>query len=269
MKFSSRIAILVAATILYSSTAPATRGGTEAGVCTDCFVTTPAGPRMKDNMQFVATVLTGINKKFAWGPKCESFASGTELGQWGHYIREDYMKGSFPNLEKGSPDIYRACPTYTMMKPTDKANFWVLVFNAMANYESTCIKTAPAQGPNGRLYGLMQLHVGREGGYAKECRNGDSKTPSDTFTCTLSMLDGQLRRDNALFSRKSYWDVLRPQAASGKAKKIAKSIEAYTPCHDEKRLNAKKRSEFEDNEEIYQALDIMETPDTGGGIYDI
>nr|BFD62341.1 hypothetical protein BdHM001_10220 [Bdellovibrio sp. HM001]BFD67749.1 hypothetical protein HAGR004_27710 [Bdellovibrio sp. HAGR004] len=269
MKFSSRIAALVAITVLYSPTAPATRGNTEAGICTDCFVNTPAGPRMKDNMQFVATVITDINKNLKWGPKCNNFASGTELGQWGHYIREDYLKGSYPNLEKGSPDIHRVCPTYSKMKPTDKANFWVLVFNAMANYESTCNKNAPAKGPNGSLYGLMQLHVGKEGAYAKDCSNGDSKYPSDTFSCTFSMLDGQLRRDDALFSRKSYWDVLRPQAKSGKSKKIAKSISAYTPCHDEKRLNAKKRSEFEDNEEIFQALDVMDVPDTGFGIYDI
>lgn len=242
------------------------KSSTEAGHCIDCFVETPQGLRMKDNLTFVANVIGDINDKYNWGKSCDNFSTGTKIGQWGHAIRKEFMTGKFTHLSEGSPDIYNVCPTYKKMKPTDKANFWVLVFNAMAHYESSCNKDSTAKGPNGSLYGLMQLHVGREEVYAKSCQRGDSKTPVNTFECTLDMLNGQLRRDDALFSRKSYWDVLRPQAASGKAKKISKSISSYVPCHNEERLNVKK-TEFLQNEEVFNALQILNTPD--GDIWDI
>ncbi|MFV8259667.1 hypothetical protein ACNQKP_17800 [Bdellovibrio bacteriovorus] len=257
---STCISTLLVAAILYGS--PALASGTEAGHCTDCFVETPNGLRMKDNLTFVASVLDDINDKYNWGPSCINYATGTKIGEWGHAIRKEYMAGNFTHLAEGTPDIHQLCPNYKIMKPTDKANFWVLIFNAMTHYESTCNPKATAKGPNGSLYGLMQLHVGREQVYAKSCEKGDSKTPVNTFACTLDMLNGQLRRDNALFSRKSYWDVLRPQAASGKAKKISRSVSAYVPCHDEKRLNVK-QAEFFDNEEVWKALQISDTPDDG------
>lgn len=229
---------------------------TEASHCETCIVQTANGPRMKNNLSFVAATLGDINDKMNWGAKCENFADEDSLGKWAKEIRTIYMSSDFPNLDEGAKDVLRLCPTYKEMKPTDKANFWVLVINAMANYESTCNNGATAQGPNGSLVGLLQLHVGKEGDYSKGCADGDGRTASGTFRCALSMLDDQVRRDDQLFSKKSYWDVLRPQAKSKRVVRISKAISAYTPCHDESKLNVRQARNDKDIFEALQAMDV-------------
>jgi hypothetical protein len=263
---------LATAALMTSSIAaaitPASAKTTEAGACTDCYVRTESGLRMKDNMNFITDIIDQINSKFKWANSCEKFSTENSLGQWGKAIRSDFMTSDYEYLEKGPRDIMRICPTYTKMKKADKANFWVLVFNAMAHYESSCDASATAKGPNGSLKGLLQLHVGAEGKYAKSCENGDSKTPTDTFNCAFNMLNDQVRRDEDLFSRKSYWDVLRPQAASRKALKITAAIKAYVPCTDETKLNVK-QAEAEMDQEIFNALTNEKLPDENPGLFDI
>ncbi|WII70525.1 hypothetical protein QJS83_08650 [Bdellovibrio sp. 22V] len=232
---------------------------TEASHCETCLVQTANGPRMKNNLGYVATTLGNINDKLDWGQKCENFVDESTLGKWAQEIRSVYMSSDFSNLDEGAKDIHRLCPTYKEMKPTDKANFWVLVLNAMAHYESTCNKAVTAKGPNGSLVGLLQLHNGREGVYSKGCDNGDGQTTKGTFRCALSMINDQIRREDELFSRKSYWDVLRPQAKSQRVPKISKAILAYTPCHDESKLNVRQASNNANVIEALQAMDVKKT----------
>lgn len=234
----------------------ASNATTEASHCETCIVQTPSGPRMKNNISFVATNIEQINSKLDWGKKCESFVDDAKLGQWAKSIRDVYMNNEFTHLNNGAQDIHRLCPTYDEMKPTDKANFWVLVINAMSHYESTCNKAETAKGPNGSLIGLLQLHVGKEGVYSKGCKNGDGKTAEGTFRCALSMINDQLRRDKNLFSNKSYWDVLRPKAASQRVPRISKAISTYTPCFDESKLNVR-QAKFSDKN-ILEALRAMD-----------
>lgn len=229
---------------------------TEAGVCETCTVNTANGPRLKNNLPFVAATIDDINERMSWGARCESFADENRLGQWATSIRQTFSQKDFANLVAGSQDIVRVCPTYSQMKPTDKANFWVLVLNAMAHYESTCDKSESAKGPNGTVAGLLQLHLGNERVYSRGCANGDSATAEGTFRCALSMLDDQIRRDKSLFSNKSYWDVLRPKAKSQRVPRIAKAISAYTPCYDESKLNV--RQAGYSNKTIFEALQAMD-----------
>ncbi|MEK2646305.1 hypothetical protein [Bdellovibrio sp. BCCA] len=254
----SKIAVIALAWTLLPLPAlsSGSRSATEASHCETCTIQTSAGPRMKNNLPFVAATLTDINDKLDWGAKCENFVDDEKMGAWAKDIRGIYLSSDFKNLDEGARDIHRLCPTYSEMKPTDKANFWVLVINAMAHYESTCDKTETAKGPNGSLIGLLQLHHGKEGVYSKGCSNGDGNTAQGTFRCALSMLNDQLRRDDNLFSNKSYWDVLRPKAASKRVPRITKAIQTYTPCFDESKLNVRQASN--NDQEIFEALKAME-----------
>lgn len=234
---------------------------TEGGQCATCSVDTEDGLRLKNSIPFMARTMDIIKEKFKWGDTCENFSDGDSLGKWGNSIRKDYESHS-PDLEyldKGASDIHNLCPTFAQMKPTDKANFWVLVLSAMANYESTCGENGkPHRGPYGTLIGLLQLDRGNEKSYAPNgCRNGDGEAPETTFRCAMYMINGQIRKYDKLFSSESYWDVLR--LPRSKAKKIAKAIADYTPCHDETKLNVWD-SQVEMNNDILKALQKSATP---------
>lgn len=176
--------------------------------------------------------ISNLNDQMKWGDACENFASDKDLGKWGMMILRELDKNPHPTLLGGSKDLFQLCPAYPRMDLQSRKNLWVLILNAMAFYESSCESNSRGRGPNGRLIGLLQLHVNKEQFYAPECRKGDGKTPNGTFRCGLSMLNGQLERGEPLFSRKSYWDVLRPQGQSGAFKKIRKAIWNYPQCHE-------------------------------------
>ena len=171
-----------------------------------------------------------VNDMLNFAGKCDSFATLKDMGQWGTLILNEMKRTHYTELYRGAPDLTNACPNFSSMNDEGREVVWVMVVNAMAHLESSCTLGIPAKGPNGALIGLLQLHNGAEQKYAKYCKKGDGKTAEGTFRCGLSMLEGQLSRDNALFSRKSYWDVLRPQAKTQKYLKIQKALKNLSIC---------------------------------------
>lgn len=260
---SAMMAVMLPAQVWASKDA---NSSTEGTVCEQCDrVQTPSGPRLKNNLGVVAGSIERINDQLRFAGQCSKFADNGKLGVWADDIRSFYMSADLPYLDKGAPDIHQYCPTYSIMKPTDKANFWVLVLNSMAHFENSCkiSNAVPAQGPNGQLVGMLQLHSQKEGAYVprgSDCRNGDGKTAEGSFRCAMIMLNSQIRTKNALFARKSYWDVLRPQAESRRVPVIVSAIKKYAPCYDESKLNVRQQSHLaEDNIEILNALQNMDT----------
>ncbi|KYG62411.1 hypothetical protein AZI86_16390 [Bdellovibrio bacteriovorus] len=171
-----------------------------------------------------------VNDLMRFANKCDNFATLDDMGKWGQLILEELKRNRYTELYRGAPDLTQSCPNFNSMNDDGREVVWVMVVNAMAHLESSCTLNIPAKGPNGALIGLLQLHNGAEQKYAKYCKKGDGKTAEGTFRCGLSMLEGQLSRDNSLFSRKSYWDVLRPQAKSQKYLKIQKALKNLSIC---------------------------------------
>ncbi|MGE5084675.1 MAG: hypothetical protein ACM3MG_00130 [Bacillota bacterium] len=237
---------------------------TEASTCTDCIsVQTPNGPRLQNNLSFVAGSIEKINQTLNFAPECSKFADNGQLGSWAKSIRNVFMTEDLTYLQEGSPDIQKYCPTYSQMKDTDKANFWVLVLNAMAHFENSCntANKRAAQGPNGQLVGILQLHSQHEGAYVPkgaDCRNGDGRTAEGSFRCAMIMLNSQLKSKKALFARSSYWEVLRPQAGSRRVPVIINAIKKYGPCQDVSKLHVAQYNDFNDDAEILSALSHME-----------
>lgn len=181
--------------------------------------------------QATAEQISAIGEKMKWGDACENFTSDDEYGKWAMMIMKELKSNEAEALLRGSDDLVRICPGYKSLNLDGRQKVWVLIMNAMTFYESTCNKNSQAKGPNGSLIGLLQLHRGKEHVYAPNCKKGDGSTPAGTFRCSISMLNSQLERGEPLFSRKSYWDVLRPQARSKKFAKIQKAIKSFALCH--------------------------------------
>lgn len=161
---------------------------------------------------------------------CSNFVTDKGPGPWGKKILQTLNPELQPYLFAGTDDLERACPGYDSLEDKEKKYIWLAIINVMAIGESTCGLFQSAQGPNGRLVGIIHLHSGMEHQYSQGCNRGDGRRPESTFRCTLAMMDDQLRRDGALFSRRSYWDVLRPQAASQKYREIAKVLKGLSVC---------------------------------------
>ncbi len=155
----------------------------------------------------IAEVIAEMN----FARSCSQLGNPQGFGLTGQTLARMLANGDLPNLLAGSADLRRACPRYADMNLEQKQIVWVTVFTAMAHLESSCNNVRTAQGPNGRLRGLWQLHDGFEHRYAAGCRRGDSTTAARNAACAARMLDGQMARADALFSRDSYWGVLRPQ----------------------------------------------------------
>lgn len=170
------------------------------------------------------------NRKSGNHNVCSKFASESGWGEWGQSIIKTLNSNEFPNLFEGSSDLRAACPAYNSLSESEKKSVWITIINTMAIGESTCGVNNHAQGPNGRLVGLLQLHVGREQAYDDGCKRGDGNRPETNMKCALHMIEGQMRRSGELFSRKSYWDVLRPQARSQKFQKIKNAVRSLSIC---------------------------------------
>ena len=126
-----------------------------------------------------------------------------------------------------------ACAKYNELTVNQRILIWTLTLAAMAHFESSCNQNASAKGPNGTAYGLFQLHKNKEAGYdnnLKVCQNGDSQNPKRSSQCVLSMLNQQIKNTGLIFTNKSYWDVLRPNGSSKKAKVIYKAISNSAIC---------------------------------------
>lgn len=212
---------------------------TEGRACIDCSTIENkdayAEPTAAEALFKAAAEITRLQEKMNHADLCEKFAGEDGLGRYGQYISEEVIKKNGENykynhLMQGPPDLVRACPAFTEMSEDQKAGLYVLIVNAMANYESSCNIKETARGPNGKLIGLLQLHYQKEHRYSRGCQQGDAAKASTTFSCGFSMLDDQVRRDGVLFSSKSYWDVLRLNSKTFKAKKIVSTISKYEPC---------------------------------------
>lgn len=202
--------------------------------CTDASYTSKVlqEEQQKIGTESMATQISEVSKKMRWGEACDKFTSDGEFGKWSGIIEQELVRGENNALIQGSSDLRALCPGYDALDLEERQNVWVLIVNAMAFYESSCNQTSHAQGPNGPLIGLLQLHRGDEDFYAPNCRRGDGNTPSGTFRCGLSMLNSQLMRQEPLFSTRSYWDVLRPQGNSKKAQKIEQAIRSLPFCYN-------------------------------------
>ncbi len=170
------------------------------------------------------------NEVMNFADKCEGFVDEEGLGKWGQTIVDELHKNRYEALYTGTNDLKAICPGFSSLNDNSKELVWVMIINAMVHLESSCDKTETARGPNGGLIGLLQLHLNRENVYANGCTRGDGKTPNGTFRCGLAMLNKQLTNDEALFSRKSYWDVLRPQARSQKYRKVRDAVQKLSVC---------------------------------------
>lgn len=170
------------------------------------------------------------NDKHGNASQCSKFASQNGWGEWGKSIINTLNSNDFPNLMEGSRDLRAVCPAYGSLSDAEKKSIWIAILNTMAAGESTCGLNNHARGPNGSLIGLLQLHVGREDKYAEGCRRGDGNRPETNLSCSLKMIEGQMRRHDSLFARNSYWDVLRPQARSQKYRKIQNTIRSLKIC---------------------------------------
>ena len=220
--------------------ASATSGHFEAGApcreCSDMRAMAATAGSLRDirntlTANATAEQISAISDQMNWGDACDNFVSDDEFGKWANLVMKEMKSGENDSLIKGSDDLMKLCPGYQSLNLEGRQNVWVLIVNAMAFYESSCNQRSKAQGPNGSLIGLLQLHRGKEDKYAPNCKKGDGSTPAGTFRCALSMLNSQLERGEPLFSRKSYWDVLRPQARSKKSIKIQNAIKSFPLCH--------------------------------------
>jgi len=187
--------------------------------------------RMNDIRQSASDV-SKISDKMDYAKKCDMFVSKDEVKQWGLFVEKLIAQPKYTALYSGPKNIRNLCPKYDSMDGDDKKAMWILFVSAWAHYESSCNPNAKAQGPNGTVAGLLQLDRGREDSYlAEDCKRNDSKSPERSIACGLAMLEHKVAdKGEDVFSPTSYWDVLRPQANSGKAQKIMAAICQFPSC---------------------------------------
>lgn len=169
--------------------------------------------------------------------ECVAFMNKDQfLGPLGSsiYKRMTSNGKDYPYLLRGG-DINNSCPKYGRMNEKQKGLVWVLVLTMVAHFESSCKLKANAKGPNGTAQGLYQLHKGKETEYTDNknaCPKNASLNASQSSGCMLAMLDDQLEKMNGkLFAPKSYWDVLRPQGKSKRARQIAATLKRSSLCN--------------------------------------
>lgn len=170
--------------------------------------------------------------------QCVALMDGKMIaGDVGKALSQIFLDNSnkLSQLVSGGSVKTKYCPRYGKMTAKEKSIVWVFILTAMAHFESSCSRTASAQGPNGTAYGYYQLHRGYEQNYDGGnglCQKGDAAKPVAASKCTLSMLDKQFtNREGELFSNKSYWDVLRPSGSSKKWAVIKRALMRSNLCN--------------------------------------
>lgn len=172
-------------------------------------------PKLKKKTAKASVKYSVVADKMNYSDTCtDEFIGDKGLGDWGKYVKKELSSKSYKGMLKNSKTFKNVCPGYASMKLEEKKNLWVFVLMSMSHYESSCRPQVEAQGPNGIAKGLFQLHENAENKYSHwdlngVCKKGGSKNPKDSVRCTLSMLNGQIEKYDALFFEKSYWDVLR------------------------------------------------------------
>ncbi len=162
-----------------------------------------------------AAQIAAVMKDLEFSDRCDQFATESGFGSWGRVIIEELVRGEGDSLLRGTDDLRRACPNYDYLGVREKSYVWVKIIASMTFLESSCNPRAGLEsvvnGPNGRAAGLLQLHKNKEHTYGANCSKGASLSPTATLKCAISMLDRQVEKTQALFSRATYWGVLRPQ----------------------------------------------------------
>lgn len=178
--------------------------------------------------EVLAQEVVKVMQKMRWSNRCESFVSSSQIGPYGEYILRSLNRSAFPELYRSTSDLAAICPNFDNLRDREKDYVWLLFLTSLAFYESTCNPKASAPGPNGTAQGLMQLHLNKEHFYSAGCVRGDSLQPNLTLSCSLSMLNDQIRREQLIFKQNSYWEVLQP--TSTKAGEIAKALKLFSLC---------------------------------------
>lgn len=170
-------------------------------------------------------------KEMKFDTICTEFSGKNDLGRWSRYAYDLLDPIDHANIFNGASDLSQNCPRYSRMDIDEKKHVWVLILTSMSFLESHCkTKAKNSNAPNGIANGILQLHKGSEGSYSKDCRNGDSETAQRSLRCAASMLDDQLGRDKELYSKKSYWDVLRPNG-TGVYQVVQSALRTYHSCN--------------------------------------
>lgn len=213
----------------------------EAGYCVECDISRAQTQKQAQNLRMVRSAVTGANpagmaafviENSGWGRSCDKFADGNSYGMLGQVITSEIHTGEYEVLMEGTPDLKRLCRSYDQMSRAEKEGLWVVIIAGMSFYESSCNANPPKhRGPFGILQGILQLHRGMEHYYSQSCKRNSSAKEITSIPCAMSMLRKQMGSNDALFSRRSYWEVLRPQARIGKAARIANAIKRYPYCH--------------------------------------
>lgn len=172
---------------------------------------------------------TGFNSKYY----CEEFSVVPPATRnWRQLVLTELTREKFPLLFDPRPnsDLVKYCPNFPKLSDDQKKIIWLRVFDGMVFFESSCKTGAQAAGPNGTAFGLLQLHLGREQDYARDCKKNDSKSSQRSLACGIVMVHDQIDQNNKLFFDGSYWEVLRPRGRSQRAKQIASHLWYYPLC---------------------------------------
>lgn len=164
---------------------------------------------------------------------CEEFSVSPPANRnWRNIVLNELTPAKYPLFfdPKDKSDIVKFCPNFRNLADEEKKIILLRIIDAMVFFESSCDISASAKGPNGTAFGLLQLHLGREQDYERNCRKNDSKTSSRSLACGLNMIHNQVDDNNKVFFEGSYWEVLRPKGRSQKAKTIASHIWYYPLC---------------------------------------
>ncbi len=180
--------------------------------------------------EVMANQMVEVIEKMKWSNRCEGFVSKEQIGPLGQHIIRSLNRTRYPELYRSTEDFKKVCPNFNNLRDAEKDYVWVMFLTAIAFFESTCNPRATAVAPNGVAQGLMQLHFNREASYSDGCTQGDSLRPNLSLSCSLSMLNDQIRRGQKIFDQSSYWEVLRPKSLSDKAKNVAWAMMFFAPC---------------------------------------
>lgn len=175
-----------------------------------------------------AAQITAVMKDLQFGSKCSSFATSKGFGTWGKAVIKELVYGNANSLLQGTDDLRRACPNYDYLTIPEKSHVWVNVLASMSFLESSCDPNVVGKGPDGQAVGLLQLHAGQEHMAAPGCSRNDSRSAVTSLRCTIAIIETQIKRTSALFSRDTHFGVLRPQGdlvrtRTGALKRIVKA----------------------------------------------
>ncbi len=199
--------------------------------------TTAAAPQpVSPNEAEVANQLYHVYAKNRYNLRnCSNFADAEAFRAWGKKVLNDMSIEKHPTLLAGPADLVGVCPRYPSLSDDGKKAVWTLVLTGMAFYESTCRESPKEKrGPHGTLVGMFQLHKGKEHKYytGGTCKKGDGSAAISSIGCVLSMLDILTAKNEVLFSRRSYWAVLRPQDKAKRVASIKKTLRDFPLCQN-------------------------------------